>query len=76
MGLLRDRSVIGQQPEAVVPFLDALRSEWKSMRRPQTTEIVRRLVWRVTWKAKREQVELEFDEIAIRSLIDGDTELL
>ena len=31
LGLLRDRNLIAGQPEAVAAFLDALRSEWKSM---------------------------------------------
>lgn len=53
LALLRDRDLIARQPEAVAAFLDALRSGWKSMSRPQTTEVVRRLVWRVTWKAMR-----------------------
>lgn len=50
--LLRDRNRIASQLEAVAAFVDVLRSEWKSMGQPQTTEVVRRLVWRATWKPK------------------------
>lgn len=72
LGLLRDRNVIARQPETVAALLDALRPEWKSMGRRQVTEVVRRLIWRATWKAKQGRVELEFDEVAIQSLLDTD----
>jgi hypothetical protein len=70
--LLRDRYLIASQSEAVAAFLDVLRSEWKSMGRSQTTEVVRRLVWRATWKAKQGRVVLEFDDLAVRSLLDDE----
>lgn len=69
---LMDEDVVARQPEAVAALLDALRSEWKPMSRPQTTELLRRLVWRATWKPRQGRAELEFDEIAIRSLLDDD----
>jgi len=42
------------------------------MGRPQTTELVRRLIWQATWKADHARAGLEIDEIAIRSLVDED----
>ena len=44
LDLLRDKNLIAGQIESVAAFLDALRSEWKSMGRPRTTEVVRRLM--------------------------------
>lgn len=70
LDLLRDRDLIARQPEAVAAFLDALRAEWKLMGRPQTIEVVRRLFWKVIWKAKQARSELEFDAVAITSLVD------
>lgn len=69
--LLRDKNLIAGQTESVAAFLDALHLQWKSMGRPQTTEVIRRLIWRATWKPNQGRVELELDEIAIGSLLDG-----
>jgi hypothetical protein len=72
LALLGDKVFIAGQPESVAVLLDALCSEWKSMSRPQRTEVVRRLVWRATSKPKRERVDLELDELAARSLLEDD----